>query len=95
MQMNGREIAALTVTGVTIGAGGIVLIVFGNPEYVGVCLSCFMIKLAGALGLHSNLALQFPSPELIGFLVGAYITALVRGQHYPQCCCFKHMLLIF
>lgn len=84
MRMNGREIAVLTGTGVIIGAGGIALIVFGNPEYVGVCLSCFMINLAGALGLHSNPALQFPPPELIGFLLGAYLSALVRRQHYPR-----------
>ena len=66
-----------------MGAGTIALIPLGNPEYMGICISCYISHLSGSLGLHSNTFSQFPRPELIGILLGSYIFSLIRKQHHP------------
>jgi hypothetical protein len=61
---------------------------WGNPPNMGICVACFIRDIAGALGLHRNDTTQYIRPEVIGFLLGAFITsmkgfleALLRGNN--------------
>lgn len=84
MKIIPKEALSLIITGFVMGAGAIALIPLGNPEYVGICMSCYLTNFAGSLGLHNNIHLQFPRPELIGILIGAYVFSLIRKQHHPR-----------
>ena len=58
--------------GAVIGVGAVVLSYFGNPTNTGLCVACFMENMAGALGFHDNVRMQYLRPELIGFVLGAF-----------------------
>ncbi len=66
------------LTGVCLGVGGALLSYFGNPASSGICVSCFMKNAAGALGLHGDIRMQYLRPELIGFVLGAFIAAYIN-----------------
>lgn len=61
--------------GLLLGVFGVLLAVWGNPENSGICVSCFVENSAGALGLHDNPRMQYLRPELIGFVLGAALSA--------------------
>ncbi len=48
---------------------------WGNPANMGICVACFIRDIAGALGLHRAGVVQYIRPEIIGFVLGAFITA--------------------
>jgi hypothetical protein len=66
--------------GFAMGLFGVLLAVLGNPENSGICVSCFMENSAGALGLHANPRMQYLRPELIGFVLGAALCALLSRE---------------
>lgn len=72
------------VTGVIIGIIAPVLVKLGNPCNMGVCVVCFSRDLAGALGLHDASIVQYIRPELIGFVLGASIAALIFREFKPR-----------
>jgi len=53
---------------------------WGNPPNMGICVACFLRDVAGALGLHRAAVVQYLRPEVIGFLLGAFITAYAFGE---------------
>jgi hypothetical protein len=53
------------VTGALLGLGGVLLAYLGNPVNSGICVSCFMENVAGALQLHGDLRMSYIRPELI------------------------------
>jgi len=53
---------------------------WGNPPNMGICVACFLRDVAGALGLHRASVVQYLRPEIIGFLLGAFITAYAFGE---------------
>ena len=63
-------------TSLSLGALGVFLAVWGNPENSGICVSCFLENSAGALGLHGNTRMQYLRPELLGFVLGAFASAM-------------------
>lgn len=67
----------IIVTGLTIGVIGSTLQKLGNPKNMGVCVACFERDIAGALGLHRAAAVQYLRPEIFGFVLGAFIAALL------------------
>lgn len=67
-------------TGVIIGALAILLVAQGNPGNMGFCIACFLRDTAGALGFHRAAAVQYVRPELIGLVIGAFITAFSTGE---------------
>ena len=67
--------------GAAMGILGVLLTLWGNPENSGICISCFMETSAGALGLHANERLQYLRPELMGFVIGALVSA-VWGKEF-------------
>ncbi|MBP7583221.1 MAG: YedE-related selenium metabolism membrane protein [Spirochaetes bacterium] len=74
----------IIITGVFIGAVAVALQVLGNPANMGVCVACFERDIAGALGLHRAAAVQYIRPEIIGFVLGSFIVALVFGEYRPR-----------
>lgn len=75
-----RIIDVSIITGAILGLGGVFLVYFGNPTNSGICVSCFMENIAGALQLHSDLRMSYIRPELIGFVVGSSLLALQTGR---------------
>jgi YedE family putative selenium metabolism protein len=69
-----------------IGAGALIGVIaallqkLGNPPNMGICVACFERDIAGALGLHRAAVVQYIRPEIIGFVLGAMIAALVFGE---------------
>ncbi len=68
----------LILTGAFIGLSGVLLSFYGNPANTGYCVSCFMENIAGSLGLHGNVRMQFIRPEIIGFVLGAFLIAVYK-----------------
>lgn len=66
--------------GVALGAGGVLLSYLGNPTNSGICVSCFMENVAGALQLHDQVRMSYIRPEIIGFVLGSFIVALSTGR---------------
>jgi YedE family putative selenium metabolism protein len=64
-------------TGIFIGISAIVLQKLGNPANMGICVACMERDIAGALGLHRAAVVQYIRPEIIGFVFGSLIAALI------------------
>jgi YedE family putative selenium metabolism protein len=64
------------VMGAIIGIGAVMLSYYGNPANTGICVSCFMENIAGSLGLHNNFRMQYLRPEIMGFVLGAFLMSL-------------------
>ena len=71
-------------TGLIIGVLAPLLVYWGNPGNMGICMACFTRDIAGALGLHNATAVQYIRPEIIGGLFGAFIAALIFGEFKPR-----------
>ena len=71
-------------TGLIIGVLASLLVTWGNPGNMGICMACFTRDIAGALGLHNASVVQFIRPEIIGGLLGAFIAALIFGEFKPR-----------
>jgi YedE family putative selenium metabolism protein len=71
------------VTGVVIGGAAIALMTLGNPANMGICAACFIRDVAGALGLDGAATVQYLRPEIAGFILGAFLLALVRRDWSP------------
>jgi YedE family putative selenium metabolism protein len=67
----------IVLAGATIGVLAPLLQHLGNPPNMGVCVACFERDIAGALGLHRASAVQYIRPEIVGFVLGAMVAALV------------------
>ena len=70
-------------TGVIVGLGAVLLSYFGNPPNTGICISCFMRSIAGSIGLHDNIRLQYIRPEIIAIVLGAFFTSLLTKEFKP------------
>jgi YedE family putative selenium metabolism protein len=79
MTLSKSSISVL-ITGVIIGAAGIVLAFFGNPANMGICAACFIRDIAGALGFDSAAPVQYLRPEIPGFVLGAFAIAVVTRE---------------
>ncbi len=69
--------------GAVIGVGAVLLSYAGNPPNTGICVSCFLENVAGALRLHGNIRMQYLRPEIIGFVLGSFAVSLARREFAP------------
>ncbi len=65
----------IILAGLVFGVLAALMTKWGNPANMGVCVACFIRDIAGALGLHQASVVQYIRPEIIGFLLGAFITS--------------------
>jgi YedE family putative selenium metabolism protein len=71
-------------TGVAVGVLAPVLVKLGNPGNMGVCVACFSRDISGALGLHRAGVVQYIRPEIIGFVLGSLVAALIFREFRPR-----------
>ena len=79
-----REKALLVVSGVIVAFFGVLLVVKGNPVHMGFCIACFLRDIAGAVGLHRAGVVQYIRPEIIGFVLGAFLLSLFFKEHQAR-----------
>ena len=66
---------ALGLIGGIFGAVAVGLTALGNPASTGLCASCFLVNVAGALGLHGKMSQSYLRPEILGIVLGAFFAA--------------------
>lgn len=83
----------LTVgAGLIIGAGAVLLTIFGNPANMGFCIACFLRDIAGALQFQragfdpetGTGIVQYLRPEVIGLVLGSTAISIVRREFQPR-----------
>jgi YedE family putative selenium metabolism protein len=74
----------ITVSGLFIGITTAFLSKVGNPYNAGIAPTCFIRDTAGALGLHNGIAFQYLRPELVGFVLGSFISACAFREFRPR-----------
>lgn len=84
MNLRDRHFWMVVAAGMLLGTLGVLLSVWGNPENTGICVSCFIENSAGALGFHDNTRMQYLRPELIGFVLGALLSASAFREFRPK-----------
>jgi YedE family putative selenium metabolism protein len=72
------------ISGAVIGVIAALLVKFGNPGNMGFCVACFTRDIAGALGLHRAAVVQYLRPEIPGFILGAFVSALLFSEYRPR-----------
>ncbi len=76
--------AGIIAVGAVIGVTATLLQYFGNPPNMGVCVACFERDIAGGLGFHRAAVVQYIRPEIIGFVIGAFLAALLAKEYRPR-----------
>jgi YedE family putative selenium metabolism protein len=74
----------IITTGLAVGVLAPILVKLGNPANMGVCVACFSRDIAGAVGLHRAAVVQYIRPEIIGFVLGSLIAALIFREFRPR-----------
>lgn len=74
----------ILIAGGVIGLLAALLVKFGNPVNMGICVACFYRDIAGALGLHRAEVVQYIRPEIVGFILGAFILAIAKNEFKPR-----------
>lgn len=74
----------IVVAGATIGVLAALLQYAGNPTNMGICVACFERDIAGALGLHRAAVVQYLRPEIIAFVLGSTVAALLFREFKPR-----------
>lgn len=74
----------IILAGLIVGILGVLLVKLGNPPNMGVCVACFYRDIAGALGLHKAAVVQYIRPEILGFILGGFITAFIFKEFKPR-----------
>ncbi len=74
----------ILLAGAVIGLLAPLLQKAGNPTNMGICVACFERDIAGALGLHRAALVQYIRPEIIAFVLGSTIAALLFREFKPR-----------
>jgi YedE family putative selenium metabolism protein len=71
----------IIVTGAIVAVMALALVKLGNPQNMGFCIACFLRDIAGGLGLHRANVVQYIRPELIGLVLGAFLTSIYTREY--------------
>ncbi len=77
-------LAGIVAVGVIIGVLAPLLQYWGNPANMGICVACFERDIAGAIGLHRAEVVQYLRPEILGFVLGALVAAIIFKEFKPS-----------
>ncbi|MBQ9903332.1 MAG: YedE-related selenium metabolism membrane protein [Synergistaceae bacterium] len=72
------------IAGGLIGLIAVALAHFGNPGNMGFCVACFTRDIAGALGFHRAGVVQYIRPEIPGFILGSFLSAMMFREYSPR-----------
>lgn len=75
-----NEQVTIVATGAVIGLVAAMLVFFGNPANMGLCIACFLRDTAGGLGLHAAKAVQYIRPEISGLVLGAWLQLICTAS---------------
>jgi hypothetical protein len=78
------NVLLVVITGIVFGLGSVLLVKSGNPGNYGFCAACQLRDIAGALGIHQVATLQYARPEILGFVLGAFVLAKASGEFRPR-----------
>ena len=70
----------IILAGLIFGVLAALMVNWGNPPNMGICVACFIRDITGALGMHRASVVQYIRPEIIGFIFGAFITSFAFGE---------------
>jgi|UniRef100_A0A7V6A366 YedE family putative selenium metabolism protein len=70
--------------GAFIGILAALLQKWGNPGNMGICVACFERDIAGAIGLHRAAVVQYLRPEILGFVLGAFLSAYIFKEYHAR-----------
>lgn len=71
----------LAASGAVIGLLVMLLAIYGNPANMAICVACFIRDTAGALKLHTAAPVQYFRPEVVGFVCGSFLLALLTKEY--------------
>ncbi len=74
----------IIIVGLIIGILAPILQKLGNPPNMGICVACMERDIAGALGFHRASVVQYLRPEIIGFVLGAFLSAIALKEFRPR-----------
>ena len=66
----------MILSGALFGFLSSLLVVFGNPMNMGLCIACFLRDISGAVGIHNAGVVQYIRPEISGLILGAMIASV-------------------
>jgi len=66
----------IVIAGLIFGVLAAYMVKWGNPPNMGICIACFLRDIAGGLGLHRAGVVQYLRPEILGFVLGAFASAM-------------------
>jgi len=70
----------IALAGLAFGVLAALMTEWGNPANMGICVACFYRDIAGGLGLHRAEVVQYIRPEIMGFVLGAFISSFAFGE---------------
>lgn len=79
-----KETLIILAAGGVVGALAIALMLLGNPPNMGFCVACFERDIAGALGLHHPWKAAWFRPEIIGIVLGSFLTSLIFREYRSE-----------
>ena len=71
----------LAISGAVLGVIAALLAFMGNPKNMAICVACFIRDIAGATKLHTAAVVQYMRPEIVGFVVGAFLIAVITKEY--------------
>jgi len=71
---------SLIIGGCILGVSVALLAWFGNPPNMAFCGACFIRDIAGAVGLHMAVMVQYMRPEILGLVMGAAFLSLISKE---------------
>ena len=71
----------LALSGAILGVIAAILAYTGNPKNMAICVACFIRDSAGAMKLHTAAVVQYMRPEIVGFVCGAFLIALITKEY--------------
>ncbi|SHE69279.1 YedE family putative selenium transporter [Caloramator proteoclasticus] len=71
---------SIIINGLIVGLLSVLLVKYGNPVNMGICIACFIRDTVGGLGLHRAEVVKYVRPEIIGIVLGAFLMSYGKKE---------------